>query len=587
MARSSIIGGSGTPAIHVRVLAALAALALVIVAAPVHAQDVRHDHDSITVAACAGGTITRIDYLPDPPPLAGERVPSPVRPVMRLLLQHRQTRPAALEPFLLLREGDPCSLDRLAESERLLRAQPYIADARIRATSDASGVVLQVGTVDEIPVIIGGGVRDGSISRAKFGNGNVLGYGALASLDWRQGFAYRDGIGLNLAHYHLIGRSTAELRLLRGTFEEEYAASLSRPWLTDAQHTAWHIGAMRQEGYVRYLRQDNAPLSLPIERDYFDVGALLRLGKSLQRMMGGVVASYERIDPGSSAIVIADTGFAIDSDTTLTNRFSARNQARIGAILGGRFLAYREMPGLDSLAGLQDVATGMQFALIAGHGLSRGRRDPFGALDLYLAAGGGNTLVALHTVAEARFQSASDWEDVVASGHLVYYGKPSHRRTRVIRAELSGEWDASFPRQLSLADRAGGPRGYRGSDEAGGRRLAIRLEERFSVGGIGRMVGIGVAGFTDFGKLWSGSVPFGTTTSLRPSVGVGVLFGVPRRSQRHYRLDVAVPLVREGDTRSWTLRLSSSAGYETFWREPGDVRRLRAGQPAGRLLAWR
>ncbi|HSJ63185.1 MAG TPA: hypothetical protein VK922_04670 [Gemmatimonadaceae bacterium] len=555
---------------------------------PAVGQEQRAERDSATLLACAGQRITTVEFLRQPPPLAGARVPAVIRPVMRALLQHRQTRPQAIEPFMLLGEGDACAIDRLAESERLLRVQPYLADATIRATSDgAGGTQLQVETVDEIPVIVGGGIRDGSISKVTFGNGNVLGYGALALATWREGFAYRDGFGVSLAHYHLVGRATAEVTLMRGTFEEEYGASLSRPWLTDVQHTAWHVGAERREGYVRYLRPDEPALSLPLDRDYLDAGALLRLGGSALRLMGGVVASYEQVDPGSRGVVIADTGFAADPDTVLVDRFGSWKDARVGAVLGGRWLAYREMIGLDSLTGRQDVATGVQMALTAGHGLSSGRRDPFGALDFYAALGSGSTLLAVHAIAEARFVSSRDWDDVVASGHIVWSQKPSVRRMRVVRAEFSGEWDATMPLQLTISDRLGGIRGYRGADEAGARRALLRVEERLAMGGIGRLAGFGLAGFADVGKLWAGDAPFGESTGLRPSVGAGVMVAVPRRSQRLYRLDVAVPLIRDAPTKSWSVRLSAMAPYQAFWREPGDVRRMRAGLPAADLLAWR
>ena len=552
------------------------------------AQEERAGRDSVTLGACAGQRVTAIEYLTQPPPLAGERVPAVVRPVMRVLLQHRQTRPTAIAPFLLVREGDECTIAQLDESERLLRAQPYLADAVIRATPDGSGGVrLQVETVDEVPVIIGGGIRDGSISKVKFGNANLLGYGALASATWRQGFAYRDGFGVSLAHYHLVGRAAAEVTLMRGTFDEEYGASLTRAWLTDFQRTAWHVGGHFREGYVRYLRPDDDPLSLKVDRDYIDGGALIRVGGTTRRMMAGVVGSYERVDPASSGLVIADTGFATDPDTVLADRFASWTDARVGAVVGGRWLAYREMVGLDSATGRQDVATGLQVALTAGHGLSSGRRDPFGALDLYAAAGSGSTLLAVHAIAEGRAVSSGNWDDVVASGHVVWYQKPSARRMRVIRAEFSGEWDASLPQQLTIADRTGGIRGFRGADEAGARRAIVRLEERLSVGGVRRLAGLGLAGFVDFGKLWAGDAPFGTTTGIRPSVGAGLLLAVPRQSQRLYRVDVAVPLIRDSPTRSWSVRVSTMAPYQSFWREPGDVRRMRAGLPAADLLAWR
>jgi hypothetical protein len=539
----------------------------------------------MTVQSCVGQPVTGIEYLRQPPPLAGARVPGVIRPVMRFLLQHRQTSPEAIEPFVIVREGRACTLDRLAESERLLRAQPYLADARIRASPDGTGgVQLQVETVDEIPVIIGGGMRDGSVSKFTFGNGNVMGHGMSAEATWRQGFAYRDGIGFSLAHYHLVGRSTAAVTMMRGTFDEEYGVRLTKPWLTDAQYAAWHVGVQRREGYERYLRRGAPPLSLAVDRDSVDAGALLRVGGSARRIMAGMVGSYERVDPASGGIVVADTGFASDPDTVLLGHGRAWTDARLGAVIGGRWLAYREMIGIDSLAGRQDVASGVQAAFTAGHGLSSGRRDPYGALDLYIGRASGSTLLALHAIAEARFVSSSEWKDVVAGGHVVWSHKPSPRRMRVIRAEFSGEWDATLPHQLTISERVGGIRGYRGADEAGSQRAVLRVEERLAMGGISRLAGFGAAAFADVGKLWAGDAPFGTNTGLRPSIGAGAMVAVPRQSQRLYRIDVAVPLIRNEPTRSWSIRVSAVAPYEAFWRDPSDVRRMRAGQAAGNLV---
>lgn len=557
-----------------------------LVAAPADSQARGAERDSVTLQTCSGQVISSVEYLRQPPPIAGARMPGFIRPAVRFLLQHRQTRPEAIEPFLLIREGSPCSMEMLEESERLLRVQPYLADATIRSSPDGSGGVrLQVETVDEIPVIIGGGLRDGSISKVKFGNGNLLGYGALAEATWREGFAYRDGFGLELAHYHLVGQSRADVRIMRGTFDEEYGFGLTRAWLTDAQRTAWHVGVDRREGYARYLREDQLPLSLEIDRDYFDAGALVRVGGRSRRLMAGIVGSYEYVNPGDGGIVIADTGFATDPDTVLAG-FRSWTDARVGAVIGGRWLAYREMIGLDSLTGRQDVASGVQMALTAGHGLSSGRRDPYGALDIYLGRATGSSLLAVHAVAEARLTSASNWDDVVASGHLVWQHKPSVRRTRVIGFEFSGEWDPTLPQQLTLSDKRGGIRGYRGAEESGARRALLRVEERLAIGGAARLAGFGLAAFADVGKLWAGDAPFGTNTGLRPSVGAGLMVAVPRRSQRLYRVDIAVPLVREEPTKSWSVRVSAMAPWQAFWREPDDVRRMRATQPVNKLLVW-
>ena len=62
--------------------------------------------------------------------------------------------------FLLLREGDACNELRRAESERILRAQPFIADASIDVVPSVLGgagaVDLIVRTSDEVAVVLGG-----------------------------------------------------------------------------------------------------------------------------------------------------------------------------------------------------------------------------------------------------------------------------------------------------------------------------------------------------------------------------------------------------------------------------------------------
>ena len=551
------------------------------------AQEPLAARDTVGVA-CAGEQVLGVEFATDPPPMIGDRVPGWIRSPLRWVLQHRQTSRDAVEPFMLVHEGDACSAERIAESQRMLRAQPYLADATIVTTPDSGGGVrLLVETTDEIPLIVGGSWHDDRIASVTYGNGNIGGRGMSGQVTWDEGFAYRDGFGTQFTHYHLVGRSTARLAAVRGSLDEYYRAALTRAYLTDAQHTAWHVGAQRQESYISYLRDDARAISLALDRDLIDAGALFRVGPSRRRLLAGLVASHERVDPASRGIVLADTGFAADPDTVLENRYARWQDTRIGAVLTARWIDYQTLVGLDSSAGRQDVATGAQFAVTAGHGVAGDRRHPYGALDFYAATSIGRSLFAMHAITEGRRQGRGGWTDVVAGGHIAWYRKPTPRRTRSVRAEFSGAWNMSLPMQLALSDRRGGVRGYRGADEAGERRMVLRLEERLSLGGMGGVAGIGIAGFGDLGKLWAGDVPFGTNTGIRPSVGVAALASVPRRSQRVFRLEMAVPLVRDAPTRSWSLRVSSSMLYESFWREPNDLRRMRAGRPASELLVWR
>jgi hemolysin activation/secretion protein len=131
----------------------------------------------------------------------------------------------------------------------------------------------------------------------------------------------------------------------------------------------------------------------------------------------------------------------------------------------------------------------------------------------------------------------------------------------------------------------GGVRGYGRSRAAGARLAVLRIEERRGFGGLGSVLGLGGAAFTDIGKLWADDVPFGRTTSLRPSIGAALLAAVPRRSQAHYRLDVVAPLAPDRDATSWTLRLSRVVPYQAFLRETADLARARSARPASLLIA--
>ena len=54
----------------------------------------------------------------------------------------------------MLKEGDTCNELRRAESERILRAQPFIADATVNVLPDTSGgVILDVRTTDELAIV--------------------------------------------------------------------------------------------------------------------------------------------------------------------------------------------------------------------------------------------------------------------------------------------------------------------------------------------------------------------------------------------------------------------------------------------------
>src|SRR5919106_1277420 len=109
---------------------------------------------------------------------------------------------------------------------------------------------------------------------------------------------------------------------------------------------------------------------------------------------------------------------------------------------------------------------------------------------------------------------AKEWDGLVASGRLARYSRPTDNRTRVISTEWSGTHRVRVPHALSLAVPDGGMRGFRDAVEVGARRALMRIDEQQYLGSPFSFGDLGVALFTDVGRLWAGDLPYGQTTPV-------------------------------------------------------------------------
>ena len=537
--------------------------------------------------ACEGRTISAIEIVREEPTLISESAPRWARPVLRTLLRHTLTKDIAIEPFLLVEKGQECSVFRLEESARVLRAQPYLATATVTSADDSvGGVRVRVETVDEIPLVIGGGIRDGKLSALTYGNANVRGAGMFAAAGWREGFAYRDGASLRFQNYHLLGRPIRlGATLERAPLGRDVSIDASRPFYTRFQHLGWYAGFRDASGYSTFRRPDADKLSLEVERTRGDAGAMFRFGGGSALFFVGPLITHQRFRPASDAIVIADTGLASDPDVVLDDRYESVSSTRIAGVVGARWLSYIEVLGFDALLGPQDIARGVQAAVALGRSAAGDKHGNVAAGSLFAGVGGATNFVGLSVLSEGQ-QRDGGWADAVVSGRLAWYAKSSTARTRILGAEYSGAWSAGEPYQLALGDRQAGVRGYGDSRVVGGRRAVFRAEQRWILGDVSRLFALGAAGFADVGKTWAGDAPFGVTTGGRASIGVSVLAAIPRQSRRLLRVDVAVPLVGDPNAGRYEIRVSTSRSPREFWREPRDIGQLRAVLPPVGVFGW-
>ena len=546
---------------------------------------------AIGTASCDGLVVSDVSIDPQPPDLSGFTKRWRALNVVNQL--HVTSRAAMIRRFLLLQLGDECTELRRAESERILRVQPFLSDATVIAVPDgAGGVRLHVITIDEFSFLAAAAARNSSpyVSRIKAGDGNLFGQGVYASAEWKDGMFYRDTYGGRFTDYQLFGRPyQLTIEGARRSLGEEWATQASHPFLTDLQRTAWRISGGESHGFFRFLREQVEGPALEVRRSYADIGGIVRIGEPGRLSLFGASLSREREIPEADPVIISDRGLVPDTSTALFGRYGVHRTARINALWGVRNIRFVRVSGFDALTATQDLRRGFQLGLLAGRSLSvLGSTDDdiFTAADLYAGWTHRNMFVGLQFLGEGRQNyDANQWDGILGSGRAASYLKWAPGHTLITAFEYSGGWNHRTPYQLQLGDLDGGVRGYRKSRVTGAQRGVIRAEERWSWRSIGRTADVGFVFFGDAGKMWAGDVPFGLDTPIRYAVGAGILAHLPARSRRLWRLDLAFPLTADEHAK-WELRLSSSNLTRIFWKEPHDVARSRERFVPSSIFNW-
>lgn len=541
---------------------------------------------------CHGETISRIDIHAYPPFEAGGSNLS--ARVARLATNlHAVTRPAVIKRFLPIRVGDRCEDRRLHEAERILRAQPFLADANLLVTPDGNGgVELDVVTFDEVSLVLDGTVTSKSplIRAVRFGEENLSGAALAVTGAWQNSQFYRDVYKARVVEYQLFGRPyQLSLQGTRNEIGGSWDAMITHPFITDLQRNAWRASAGSATGY-RYFLRGNAPnAALAYTRAYADVGGVITFGPGKHAYLIGATLSKERERTGRTPVLVLDSAVVPDTSTALIGRYSEHRTNRVNLLLGFRKLTFMPVRAFDAVEGTQDVRTGMQLATLIGRGIkltSRDERDYFMSTDLYYGRGTPQSFAGVEFMGERRRNlDTHQFDGVLASGRAAWYAHPSEKHTSIIDVEYGGGWHQRVPFQLSLADRDGGMPGYGSSDLGGGQRMVMRVEDRYRLGHIRQFAGLASAVWVDAGRLWAGDAPFGVNTNVKYAAGFGLLAALPPRSRRTWRVDFAFPLNDRGDSK-FELRFTNHDFTRWFWREPGDIQTSRERAIPNSVYNW-
>jgi hypothetical protein len=542
------------------------------------AHGVAHGQGRARAAArCDGRVIHEIRVSALRPPFKGEA--AYWRRVARSIgLHHATTDTAVVRRFLALETGGICTDFRLRESARLLREEPFLADARIRSVPDDSGGVrVEVETIDEIPALASVSIGSGRLSYLEIGNENMFGDAWLLAIHGSDRPLEGRSAGFRMTDFQFLGRPYQfDAQADRGQRTSAWLLDASHAYRSDLQRIAWEAGLARagQEFAVVHRGEGIDDLALEYRRFAADVGGVVKLGNLRTPILLGALASLTRLQPmGSVAVGKRD----IRPDTALVGRYPKVSRARLTGVAAWRNLNYVTAHGFDALTATQDVPTGFQLFGQLGrgtHSLS-GASDVYMLADMLAGAGSAKTYSELHLITEGRREIGQHvWDGVVSSGRLALFWKPNE--PHVVRAwtEYAGGWRVQAPFQLALATENQRLIGYRGS-LFGARRVAGGLEMRRVLSHITSRADVGVGAFVNAARLWAGDAPYGVDTPLLPSAGISLFGALPRGSQRLLRIDLGAPL-RTGIVRSgWEARLSYSDFTRTLRLEPRDIANAR------------
>lgn len=548
----------------------------------------------LPVAGCAGQTISDIVIITQPP--FNERLPQDLEWVRRKVRRmHVNTQDDVVRRFLLLKPGEPCNQIKRAESERILRAQPYLVDARIRVYDDEQGGVrLEVETRDDFSLVFAPRVRTASplFRGLRIGEMNLGGSATMAAVEWRDGLAYNDVLGVRYTDYQFAGgRNELRLEGRRDLFGQRMNLEVVRPYYTDLQRFAW-VGTVGGTREPFTLQRETLPANaVTVRRAYSNIGGLVRVGPVGRLKLIGASVTRESESTDAQAVLLTPEGVLPDSfPDAAPPAFAPQNVLRANLLLGMRAIRFKPVQGFDALTGTQDVRVGVQAGFVLGQSIVVGPardRDRFVASNIYAGAAGERWYVGVQGITEARYSlDRNRWENVIGSGRAAWYFRPAVRQTTVLQAEWATGRRMQVPFQLSLADPEGGIMGHRRSWSAGARRTVLRAEQRLVVPTRFNVADVGFAGFVEAGRLWSEStVPYSVDAPWRGAFGVSLLAAVPPSSRRMWRLDFAVP-VSNDPFRRFEVRLTGLDRSRNFWRDPRDVAASRERTAPTSLFTW-
>jgi len=468
---------------------------------------------------------------------------------------HIETRRSVIEQFLLFHEGDPYNPERLAETERNLRALGFLKSASVIASAPHDGVVdVRVITQDawsiapETKAGSGGGMKTYGASISET---NLLGLGKDVELGWNKGVDRRQ-LALNYndpaffapylrSHFgyaHTSDGYNRQMQIRRPFF------AFSTPWAAEISFNGVRQNDRLYENGVEIAR--------------------------VQERHRGFAGNYGiALDPNDETAHRLLLGFrSVDDDFhTIPDRRGFESSRKF------RYVTLRYETTTNDFVKLNFVNKDLRY-----EDFNLGQRYSVEAAVSPAAFGARSTTEFFHVrggtgyrLGQSAFvmpslgfatRVASGIQNAIATARVLYVNRQgdNYPHTLVGHLEMTSGWRTD-PEVQFFADGLNGLRGYRAHMFAGSRTILINVEERFYLGHeIAQLASPGIVAFIDAGNATREGML--SLLNLKTDIGFGFRLGLPRTPKNLLRADFAYALNPDPlGRRGWLVSFSSGQAF--------------------------
>jgi outer membrane protein assembly factor BamA len=472
---------------------------------------------------------------------------------------HIITRDAVIEHQLLFRTGDRFSQRLLEESERLLRANNYLFDAKIMPIRVADGIVdIQVWTRDLWTLMPGFSVsRSGGENRTRveLSEKNLLGLGVRLRLSHVENVD-RDSNSFLYSDRNL-GKSWTSVLFKYSDSSDggTMQFNLIRPFY--AMDSRWSAGMtfFDDERVISFYNLGNEVAEYKSETEAHSV---------FRGWSSGLINGWAK--RWTTGIVYDDREFSPVSDGQLPS-LVPDNRRLIYPFIGLQWLQdnFQTASNRDQIGRTEDFYLGTSLTGTLGWASEGFGSDRDSLLYRLTARNGFGSIerkaLFLSSWASGRVDEGSSANNQIGIDAR-YYNQITEKRLFFIKLDASWGNDLDLDNLVDLGGDSG-LRGYPLRYQTGDSRLLLTVEERvFTDWYPWRLFRVGGAVFADIGRTWGDNPVGGPSLGWLKNIGFGFRLGRTRSSAGDViHIDIAFPLDGDPSIDSVQLLIESKRSF--------------------------